>query len=87
MMADQHRRGGGQCQKLVNRAVKRVRVAAGKVGPGRAHIGHEKRIAHKNRVACQVSHVGWGVSRHQQGSAPEGMDVLSNRNLFAKMGF
>ena len=49
---------GGSDSNAADRAVERVRVAAGEIGARRAVVGHEQRVADEHGVADPVGDVG-----------------------------
>ena len=66
VMADADQRFWRQLQDALDRAVQLARIAARKVGPGRAHIGHEQGIADKHGAVDPISHISRRVTGHQQ---------------------
>ena len=47
---------------IIDRAIEIARIAARKIGPRRAIIGHEHRIADKGRIAHDIGDVGRGMA-------------------------
>jgi hypothetical protein len=46
----------------LDRAIERARIAARKIGAGRAAIGHEQRVTHEGGITNHMGHAGRCVS-------------------------
>jgi hypothetical protein len=55
---------GRQCEQSLDRAVDLSRITAGEVGPCRAEVRHEQRIADEDGIADSVGDIRRRMTRH-----------------------